>query len=286
MKVYTNIIIDMVSGNVIESESYDYDGPVALCVSMVAGVEKSSSEPVIVPVWSKGQKALFDAMYPALKEGISGGVNAYPGQMYVPQTAQETQYFNSANDFASQLGGLRANMGQAAYDINPETTEQFYQQSVKAPMMQEWKEIVEPQIRESYVGPGYWGSERARGEQMGAEHLATTLGSERASLAYQDELARRGSLESAAAREAQFGPSTVQQQYGMSANTAEYSRQIEQEKVMADLQRWLMGESVNGVSASQYNPFMQLVFQTLGLQPNVVATSTKSSNLSYSGGIG
>jgi hypothetical protein len=71
----------------------------------------------------------------------------------------------------------------------------------------------------------------------------------------------------------------------MAANAAEYSRSIEQEKVFADVQRWLMGETVNGVTPTQYNPFMQSVFQALGLQPIAIGTSTSGHTYSFGSGV-
>ena len=67
-------------------------------------------------------------------------------------------------------------------------------------------------------------------------------------------------------------------------NRADLSREIAQEEAMAGLQRWLMGEEVDGESAGQFNPYTQLVFQALGLAPVGYGQESKSSggNASFS----
>jgi hypothetical protein len=53
---------------------------------------------------------------------------------------------------------------------------------------------------------------------------------------------------------------------------------IDQEKNLADIQRWLSGETVDGVTPTQYNPFLQLVFQALGLSAFDIGTKSKSTS--------
>ena len=251
--------------------------------SVSASGSKSTSKPVRVGMWNPGQEALWASMWPQLQPGVTGGVPAYPKQMYIPRTPEEEAYLQEVPRLATELGAERAKMGQPAYQITPETTEEFYRTGIRAPMMQEYREITEPGIREAYAGPGYWGSARAQAQALGAEHLATTLGQARAQLAYQDELARRQALTEAAGREATYGPAAIQEQAGMLGAAGEYARGIEQERVAADLQRWLMGETVEGVTPAQYSPFYQLVFQALGLTP--YALGQKSEAKSFGGGV-
>lgn len=245
------------------------------------GGSKSKSRPVRVSMYSPEQEAVFGALGSQIQPVQQ--IPSYPGAMSVPRTPEEEAYFGAVPQIASDIGTMRTNLGQPAFNINPATTEQYYQESIKAPMMKEWGEVVEPQIRESFVGPGYWGSARAEAQVKGAENLATTLGSKRAELYYIDELARRSAEEAAAGREATYGTTFAGAQTETLGTAGQYARQIEQEKVMGDLQRWLSGETVEGVTPAQYNPFLQLAFQFLGLDP--YALGQKESSSSWSGGI-
>lgn len=374
MKIYTKIVVDISTNEVLHSESFDYSGPIAECISMGGGGESSSSKPEKVKIWTPEQEALFNALLPQLYAGLgyqlvpTGGANGttpgaipvgtempsasrgffsinaptfkgrgagtssgsyviptskgtgkggyewvptgesgvprYPGNLFVPETEEEAAYLGRESNLASDLARMRAgmeatmaNLSRPAYDISPETTEQYYQDVIRAPAMQEYEQIVAPQIKEAFVGPGYWGSARAEAQQAGAERLATSLSAQRANLYYADEMAKREAAESAAARAAGYAPTMAQFDYlgsmGLEEaaeltgkSRAELSRQIEQERVAGELQRWLMGETVDGVTPSQYNPYIQLVFQALGLSPYVVAANTVSSGSQFGFGIG
>lgn len=318
MKIYTKVIMDIDSGKIIESEVFEYTGPLAMCISLGGGGQKSRTKPEKVNIWTPEQMQLANQYWGNLYKAVKQPVPRYPGDMYVPTTAAEAAYFLNAPDyskavaplsslssrFATDLGGLRANMAQTAFDINPEITEQYYQDVIRTPMTKEWQETVEPMVREAYAGPGYYSSARGDAQVKSAEDLATQLSSQRAQLYYADEIARRQALESAKAREAMYAPGTyglesqlagMGAEYGIRANElseaaglrrAEYSRQIEQERVLGELQRWLGGEAVNGITPTQYNPYSQLVMQALGISPYVVAANTVSSGSQFGFGIG
>jgi len=325
MKIYTKLVIDMASNEVLEEESFDYDGPLDLCFDFGGGSESSYSRPVKLYNWNKPQKLLAKKLFNQLYRGVTSEVPSYPKQMFVPETSYETDYLTRGSTLADDLAKIRADamarldtekarsegigqrLLQPAYEITPETTEQYYQEAIRNPAMQEWREIVEPSIREAYVGPGYWGSERARGIQTGAEHLATNLMQQHGELMYKDEQARRDALTQAMDRYAQYestygpelaklyaeedlratqGQLDTERMMAEEAQTkAGYSRGIEQEKVVADFQRWLMGETVDGVQSGANNPYYQLIFQALGLSPFSYGTESEGSGSSFNIGI-
>lgn len=241
------------------------------------GKEKARTEPTRTEVWAPEQQALFKMLAPIIQKGLTEPVAKYPGQMFVPKTPEEEAYLGRVPGLAEQIAAARGRLRQPAYEITPETTEQYYQEAIRAPAMREWGETVEPLIREAYAGPGYWGSARAGAQVRGAEELATTLGKQRAELYYADEMAKRTAAEAAAGREATYGLPYAAGEAEMLGTAGAYARQVEQEKVLADLQRWLMGEEIEGVSMEAYSPYMQLAFQLLGLSPYVVSTSGKST---------
>ena len=245
------------------------------------GSQKSKSSPARVSMWNPGQKATFAGLWPQIAEGVGTAAPSYPKPMYVPKTPEEEAYLSSIPSLAGEIGAARGRLGEPAYEITPETTEAYYQEAVRAPMMKEWQETVEPMIREAYAGPGYWGSARAEAQTKGAETLATTLGAKRAELSYADEMARRAALESAAGREATGALPYAAGEAQMLGSAGQYSRMIDQEEVQADMQRWLMGEEVEGVTPTQYNPFLQLAFQILGLDPYALGTKSSSSGWNF-----
>jgi hypothetical protein len=255
---------------------------------------KSESTPTKVDVWNPQQQELFNKLM-----GVVGGMNApvssYPRQMYVDRTPEEQAYFNAINsvygggNLDQRVSAINSVLsGKPAYDINPEITEQFYQSAVKAPMMKEWSEVLLPQIKSSYAGPGYWGSARADAETEAATELSQNLASKRAELYYTDEQARRAALESAAGRQATLagsGTDITQPAISQIGTAGQYARGILQEKVQADLQRWLMGESVDGSFAQQYNPYVQLALAMMGLTPYAIGQQTSSDSDSWNFGL-
>jgi len=326
MKIYTKLVLDMSNWDVLEEESFEYNGPVAQCVSFDMGGGASKGKPVKLPNWNLQQQVLWKKdLYPSLKDTLSKPPPSYPRQMYVPRTDEEESYFGRTSDLARQIAELKARsqaalaeqkargeqvsseLARPAFEITPETTEQYYQQAIRDPAMRQWEQFTQPGINEEFVGAGYWGTARAQEQMRARENLSTELGRARADLYYKDEQDRRQALTDALNRQLEF-----EQTYGgqlaeanaRNADTwaqaaieeekmanmtakekAEYSRQIEQEKVAADFQRWLMGEEVDGESAGYNNPYYQLLFQALGLTPFSYGQETESAEAQASMGI-
>jgi len=233
-------------------------------------------------LWNEPQWKLFkEQVYPWLDANrLTGEVAAYPGNMYTPELPAETDYLQRVPGLANELAAARVRMGQPAYEVTPEATERYYQESIKKPAMYEWETFTEPSIREAYVGPGYWGSARAQGIGQGAERLATTLGAQRADLYYKDEMARREAAEAAAGRVATAVPAAAELEAELTGTAGQYARMISQEQVLADLNRWLMGETVEGVTPEQYNPWYQLIMQALGLKTKAIGSESESTSFS------
>lgn len=256
------------------------------------GGSQGSSEPTRVSNWTKEQKAVFRDLYPMISKGLlqEGGATAYPGKMYVARTPEEEAYFKAVGgDLPDYLKSRQTALdsvlsGNPAYNITPETTEEFYQQAVRNPALREFEQITKPAITESFAGPGYWGSARAQEESRASENLASELSARRATLGYEDEHARRAALESAAGRQAATALPAYQAGIEQLGSAGQYARMIEQEKVASDFQRWLSGETVDGVTPDQYNPYLQLAFQLLGM--SAFSIGNKSSSTSLNLGIG
>lgn len=201
---------------------------------------------------------------------MSGPAPSYPGQMYVPTTEQEQRYFDFVNNLAQNKTFSNLLSGEVPYEIGPEWAENYYEKGIRDPALREYEEVVLPQLRESYAGPGYWGSARARAETSAAGDLASELSARKSKLLYDEELARRSAIESAYSRvlpTTQFYTDEMQEAGAL-------QRQIEQEKVLANLQRWLMGEEVGGSFNLAYNPGWNLALGLLGIQEQAIGTVT------------
>ena len=260
----------------------------------------SSSAPTRTDVWNPAQQELWkNYLSPLAKKylGANGTdgepVPSYPGQLFVPQTEQETQFMGAANTLVGSLPSRQAALdqvlsGRPAYEINPDVTANYFEESIRPLAMREFRETTMPQIKESFAGPGYWGTPRMEAESRAGEHLAENLAAAKANLVYQDEQARRASLEQAATRQTQGALSptdAVTSAIQGLGSAGAYSRQIAQEKVTADLQRWLMGETVDGIAPEQFNPFLQYALALMGLNQYAVGTTSQSQNTSWGGAV-
>lgn len=247
-----------------------------LLTSLFGGSE-SKTESTQVPVLSPQQQALLKSLTKQVQTGLSGPQPTAP-PMSVPQTAQEDTYFNWVNSLSNQTALKNLLSGTPSTEVNPEATEQYFEQAVRPEMMREFEQVTLPTLRTAYSGPGYWGSARAGAETKAGSDLAYNLAKSKADLLYKDEQARRDLAESAYEKvlpTSQYMTET----YG---GAGEYSRGIEQEKVAENLQRFLMGEEVDGQYSLAYNPNVALALSLLGIQPYGIGTTTTSKE---SGGI-
>ena len=82
MKIYKKVVIDIESGNTIESDSYDYDGPLALANPSGGGGGSSNDMKVTNtttnPVVPNDMKALADSMNAVATGGMGAPANFGP----------------------------------------------------------------------------------------------------------------------------------------------------------------------------------------------------------------
>jgi len=246
------------------------------------GSSNQSSKPDAVNVWTPEQNALFQQLAGVLQGGAAGSVPSYPGQMYVGQTQQDQQYLNWVKDNAAARGAAvgQINSGRVPYEIGPEWANKYYSESIKPLAIKEYNEITKPGINEAFAG-NYYSSGRRNAQARASGDLATNLAAQRAGLMYGEEQASRAAQEAALGRQAMYGPAAAQGEAAILGTAGAYARQIEQEKMLSDVQRWLMGETVNGVTPTQYNPYLQLIFQALGLTPNAVGQNTTGHSMGW-----
>jgi hypothetical protein len=225
--------------------------------------------------WTPQQQQLFQRL-----AGIaeSKPLNAQAPPMSVPQTGQESTYFNLVNDLARS----RAATGDPLYDVGPEWADQYFQESIKPLYLKEFEEITMPGILKSYAGD-FNTSGRREAQADAGENLALQLAAKRGELMYGEELAKRSAMDNALQQ---------QQQVIQTAQIAgEAQRKIEEEAMFENVQRYLMGEEIDGKYNPVYNPQVQLMLSLLGLDPFVFAqesesTSNQKESSKSSGGVG
>lgn len=240
----------------------------------------SESTSVSKPIQTENLTAEQMELIKKLAGQVSLGPQAVAPAMSVETTPEEQQYFDWTKTLAQTKAVQDLLSGQPGYESGPEYAEQFYQENIKPTAMREFQEITLPGIRNAYTGPGYYGSARQGAEVNAYQDLAQNLAAQRAELMYKEELARRQSIEDAYDRVTPAAQ-TVGQAVG---SAGEYSRMIEQEKVAEQLQRFLMGEEVNGQYSMAYNPNVTLALNLLGISPYTIGTETTTTK-EESGGI-
>jgi hypothetical protein len=226
---------------------------------------------------SPEQKALFKQLLGTATSQMGQATPSYPNQSYVSTLPIEQSYMDlaSGKDTSSPAGQALLNVlqGKPAYDINPEATQSYYENSIRDPMVREFNKTTLPGLTESFSGPGFWSSNRANATTDAYSDLQNNLMTQWGNLQYMDETARRQALENAAGRQATGAQNAVTN----AGNAGAYARQIEQEKVASDLARWLSGEAIDGRSVSAYNPNTQLALSLLGVQPFTYAQESTTT---------
>lgn len=226
----------------------------------------TTSKVVKESIWTPEQQALAKQLMGTLDFGPAAKAPA----MSVDTTGEEQRYLNFIKSLASNkaFGNLLA--GKPGYDVGPEWAAKYFEEGIRPEYLREWEQTTLPQIRESYAGPTFWGTQRMQEESRAAGNLASELAAKRAELMYGEELAGREATEKAYER---ILPAltTGAETYGAAG---ELSRSIAQEKVAEQLQRFLMGEEVGGQYMSAYNPNVQLALQMLGFTPYAIGTET------------
>lgn len=218
------------------------------------GKTKSKTDVQRVDWWNPEQQQMFKSLFDQFnKQGF--GPSSRAPQMWLPRTQEEENYFNMSRSQAVQ------NMAQGIvpYEVGPEYARQYWKRGMEPIYDRAWKKDINPAIQEQYAGSTF----NSTGRDTAVTEAATDFGLEKArskqELIYGEELAKRQAIENA------YGRIATGQQ--LSGEAAKYSREIGQEQLMDQLQRYLMGEEVDGQSNMAYNPMVTMAFNLLGLQP-------------------
>lgn len=216
-----------------------------------------------VDTWNPEQKQLFRSLTPLIQQGTSGPAATAP-QMYVPRTAEDQQFLNYANSQAVKNMAT----GKVPYQVGPQWAENYFEQAVRPISDYEWENTILPAIQEQYAGSTFASTGRDESVRKSAVERGLELSRQKAELMYNEELAKRQAIENAYGR--------ISEGQKISGAAAEYSRAIETERIMDQVQRFLMGEEVNGQYNAAYNPMVAMAFNLLGLQPYSYGTTSQT----------
>jgi hypothetical protein len=250
----------------------------------------SWSKPTRLDLWDVNQKNIAEGLYSSIIAPYLGEeIPAYPQQLYTPRQGEEQNYF----DLVKAYGGS-APTSQAALEnvltgkntpfISPEASSDYFSKSLLPLMRQSYETVAKPAAREAFAGPGYWGRERALAEAGVAANETLQEQSKATELMYQNQLMNWQAQMAGANNIAATALPAVSGALESAGTAGEYARMIKQEEVAANFQRWLMGETVDGVTPVQYNPMIQLAFQYLGLQPFTYGQESGSKSSGSSSG--
>jgi len=229
--------------------------------------------------------------------------------------ALRAAYPSNSQDPLQQSARVSLLTGMPAFTVDPAQREKYYETAFQNPAMREYEQRILPQTMEAASGAGFHSSDTLQNMARAGVDVETALAAQRANLLWQDITAERGARESAMERmlkalgvEQSVGATLAgaeagvysdvgkiglgysqlaeaqQARQGQELGTAgALSRQISNEQVASQLQRWLMGEPVGGSINRLANPSIQFAMSLLGLSPFGYAgtTNTQGPGLGY-----
>jgi hypothetical protein len=109
MKIYNKIVIDISSGKVLESESYDYNGPVALCIRDIAN--QAGQQANTATATGSGYNSVAQGIGNNLVTNLTRQMNNPQGFSQRDQTAQLNNAVAGAGGATSGLTGAASKEG-------------------------------------------------------------------------------------------------------------------------------------------------------------------------------
>lgn len=236
------------------------------------GGGEEKSEPQKVGVYTPEQKKLMQELISNVTSGGFGPAASAP-QMYTPTTQNEQAYL----DWARSEAVKNMASGQVPYDVSPEASKALWE-STQLPLYNyQWQNTVLPGLQEQYAGSTFASTGRDEAVRKALQEWGLNVASTEGKFLQSEEEARRKAIENAQGRVLQTGEAI--------GKAGEYSRAVESERVMDQVTRFLMGESVGGQYNMAYNPQVQLALSLLGLSPYVVGQQAQGTGAGLGYGI-
>ncbi len=203
------------------------------------------------------QGDLLGQLVGVLQGQIGQGVDSYQGT-YTPGTSSlQQQGFDLVNQILSgqgAYGGAQDALSSMLEPYNSASAVDYWQDSVQAPMMQQWEDDILPRVQETFISQnaGSSGAANRAIAKSGAD-LATDMNASLADILFQDRQAHTANSLQAAGRTMDMGSLLT----SLGLNAGGVQRDIAGEQLMEDYNDW-------EYSQAQNNPWLQQLGIGLG----------------------
>ena len=230
-----------------------------------------------------GQRTMATGLENYLTPQVGKGVPGYTGKLTAGPSQYEQQGLNTLGNYIAQpseatgwgSAALKTQLsGAPSTNINPQASEDYFNNSVRAPLMKQFNEDIMPQVRERYNSGGmFYGTPRERAENNALQDLEGNLVSQKSNLAYQDEQARRQLSEDAAKRQLAALPQGLaygQEPLTRVAASQTYGalpRNLEQADMAAQLNEFLRTQPQNNPAIQTAMDYINMVQKGMYQQP-------------------
>lgn len=272
MKIYTKVVMDW-DGNVLEEESYDYDGPVAHCSKDSVGSQKTTT--TVVP-WKEVQPNLIEGFESARQNFLTGGIQPYPGQTYVPTDPMQDYAQNLNLAYAQQ--SMPGQVGQAQNALSqmltaPDVANNQYiggvADVIQNRLGRQFQEQLMPRIGSNAVAAGqYGGSRQGVAEGLAARGVFEATGDALAQLygdAYGQGLTQQARGMGYVPAMAQFGMAPME----IMGNVGAYRQAQAAQALQDDMQRFSAYQEMPFLNTERYLAALQ------GASPYAATTGTQ-----------
>jgi len=209
----------------------------------------------LISLLTPGQQGLLDQLTKLLGGQMGEGITPYEGQMVAGESGLQKDVFDLLGE--SGMGMLES----ALQPFDPESATQYWEKSVKAPMMETWEEDIIPEIMEPFAGMGALSSGGLnRALARSGKELTTGLGATLADILFRAEESHKGR---------QFG-AIPQIMSVLGAGGTQ--RGIEQERLTEPFTKWQM-------SQPWASPWLSMLGPALGTRAYEPVVSGGSSGL-------
>lgn len=111
---------------------------------------------------SAAQNRVSRSVAPQIREGVANGVQGYKGDIVAPLDPKLSSLYNSIptlgqvgqNDGSTNSAIQNLLSGKPAYNLDPQTTTDYFNKSVLTPMMATYNQQIKPQIQQAFAASG------------------------------------------------------------------------------------------------------------------------------------
>lgn len=221
-----------------------------------------------------GQENLLNQLVSLMSGQLGQGVSSYGGQVAPGASNLQNLAFGGVENLFS--GGGAYGQGAGALesilgDYDPSSALEFFNTSVKQPVMDIFKEDILPQTLEPFVGMGALSSSAAMdASKQAGEDVSSNLGNILGNLVYQGEQSHLGRQAGSLGQSLNFAQMPINA--ALQAGGTQYG--IESAQNQEGYNKWLSEQGYN-------NPYLSLLNSALGTQAfsPVVQAPSQSSGL-------